>query len=242
MQKKTQQFAFTLIELLVVIAIIAALIAILIPSLGIAKERARRVVCKNNIHQFTLALNTYAHSNDQFLPSGLSDMGTDEHTPVLSRRTRKAMVDILGDHKTMQCPWLREPFNGPDGWYYSGYGYVIGYNYLGGHQGTPWPLAGMADERWKSLQQITDRLVSPLVTELNAWTVGENRTFAPHGKRGPILQYGNIGTGGIPSEQTGAVGGNIGMLDGSVYWKKIGDMKIHIGSRMHPVDGCVTAW
>ncbi len=119
----------------------------------------------------------------------------------------------------------------------------MGYNYLGGHGETPWPLLGAANAEWISPQSDTEAGTLPIVTELNAWTTGEGVTFAPHGKRGPILDYGSSGTGGgIPSEQVGAEGGHIGFLDGSVSWKQIGDMKIYRGSRMHDTRGCFTAW
>ncbi len=58
---------FTLIELLVVIAIIALLLSILTPALNAVKERARRVVCKSNLHQWALALFAYTASHDNKL-------------------------------------------------------------------------------------------------------------------------------------------------------------------------------
>lgn len=234
--------AFTLIELLVVIAIIAILAALSVPILATAKERGRRTVCRNHIRQFIIGIHLYANDNDYHLPSGLSESGTDEHTPVLSRTTRNALVRLVGSYDILMCPWLGEPFTNPNGWYYSGYGYVIGYNYLGGHQGTPWPLLGMANAKWKSPQRTTDRPSIPIVTELNAWTTGENRTFAPHGPRGAILHYGDIGHGGIPSKKIGAVGGNVGFLDGSTFWKRMDDMNIYRGSRLHGTEGCFTSW
>ncbi len=50
---------FTLIELLVVIAILALLIAILLPALRDARERGRRAVCLNNLHQIGIGLVMY---------------------------------------------------------------------------------------------------------------------------------------------------------------------------------------
>ena len=62
--------AFTLVELLVVITIIAMLLAILLPSLGQARERARRVVCMTNLRSIGQSIFVYANSNDDKLIPG----------------------------------------------------------------------------------------------------------------------------------------------------------------------------
>ncbi len=66
--------AFTLIELLVVVAIIAMLIAILLPSLGRAREQAKDVVCRTQLQQLMKAALLYTADAKGRLPgTGIND-------------------------------------------------------------------------------------------------------------------------------------------------------------------------
>ena len=69
-----QRRAFTLIELLVVVAIIALLIAILLPSLGRAREQAKTALCASNLRQIGQIVNLFATENDNRGPGGAADI------------------------------------------------------------------------------------------------------------------------------------------------------------------------
>jgi prepilin-type N-terminal cleavage/methylation domain-containing protein/prepilin-type processing-associated H-X9-DG protein len=60
--------AFTLIEVLVVVAIIALLISILLPSLRIARERAKSVACMSGLRQLGIGAVQYAGANKEYIP------------------------------------------------------------------------------------------------------------------------------------------------------------------------------
>lgn len=60
---------FTLIELLVVLSIIGVMFAMLLPSITMARENARRAKCGSNFRNILLFTNTYSADNRQILPS-----------------------------------------------------------------------------------------------------------------------------------------------------------------------------
>jgi hypothetical protein len=124
------------------------------------------------------------------------------------------------------------------------YGYVVGYNYHGGHTNTPWPAIFRTDT-WISPQRLTDNPTLVLISDMNDWSPGYGQTFAPHGKNGPILaggDYSNLDASGATSADIGAVGGNVGLLDGSISWKTIARMRIYRGSQMWDDSGCWAMW
>lgn len=107
---------FTLIELLVVIAIIALLLAILLPSLSMAKDHAKKIGCASNLRTLALAVIFYCDDNDGRTPSatnswsggvgwcgqtGRYGMDIDEQI----RNLRKGQLwSYVETHKGWRCP------------------------------------------------------------------------------------------------------------------------------------------
>ncbi len=103
-----RRFAFTLIELLVVIAIIAILAALLMPTLSLAKEKARRIKCMSNLKQIGNALLAYAGENRDTLPQD-KKLGDWPHD--FSKPNADLIVQAGAQKKVLYCPGLTAGVN-----------------------------------------------------------------------------------------------------------------------------------
>jgi prepilin-type N-terminal cleavage/methylation domain-containing protein len=228
--------AFTLIELLVVIAIIAILAALLLPALASAKESGRRANCKSNLRQMAVACHIYALDNRSLFFDGIRNSG-DSFLLSISSIMYTNITQQFGN-KVIDCPDVA-PFSlpgitdSPSGRYQTGIGYYIGYNY---HGGKVFPT----NANWTSPLKTTDLPKLPtdahplvLFSDPVDWAIdGSYRwVMVPHANTGSIehVEDGVLSAFIYPSEgqtsqQMGAVGGNVCLLDGSVTWKPIAQM------------------
>ena len=89
---------FTLIELLVVIGIIAMLMAVLLPSLNMARMHAKRLVSTSNMRQIGMALELYTEDYRGFFPEtshGLSKTQARERSWIFTLSAYLGDVNVF---------------------------------------------------------------------------------------------------------------------------------------------------
>ncbi len=113
--------AFTLIELLVVVAIIAALIAILLPTLSTARARSRELACGSNLREIGLAISFYGEAYKGVIPPfrahgkpGSVDPspGNQSYLQLIDEYTQSGCIEITAERAVYSgvycCPDKRE--------------------------------------------------------------------------------------------------------------------------------------
>ncbi|HOL66158.1 MAG TPA: type II secretion system protein [bacterium] len=97
---KERKRGFTLVELLVVIAIIVILALLLMPTLSLSREKARRTVCVNNLRQFAMAFEMYADDWYEKFPANKEGLYDADGSP----QTRSIYPDYIKSSRIFWCP------------------------------------------------------------------------------------------------------------------------------------------
>jgi len=217
---------------MVVICIAGVLMALLLPALSQAKEKSRRSVCNQNMRQIIIALTMYGQDSNERLPPATDNKG-DYHSIRISNVTFSNLLEYLeSESNNLYCPNLVYA-TGTMGGYDPATGFTIGYSYLAAETTSTAGAKGPSLS-WTGPMKATENKV--VIADANYWstTSSQAMTLAPHTSSGALVASAAIlavnspaatsPTAGSASAAMGAMGGNIGSLNGSVIWRSIRSM------------------
>ena len=244
--KNSYRLAFTLLELLVTVAIIAILATLLLPGLVHVKERAKRVVCGNNLYQIGLVSHMYAHDNENFLPPMSERVGrmlVRGFNPWdLPRGIYSNMLNYGFHPELFRCPSFRSPnfeltdeqmMTGWKDWIISGYAFAT--------MDAPRVIATNVFE--KAAQKVFYRpnrgtyVVGPSEAIMSAdHTMSQGQNTKDLSQNNWVHDVTGVrGTKSPHNDGKIATGGNGLYIDGHVAWKNINRMTVR-------TDGQLSHW
>jgi prepilin-type N-terminal cleavage/methylation domain-containing protein/prepilin-type processing-associated H-X9-DG protein len=174
-----RRVGFTLVELLVVVSIVALLVALMLPTLGHARQATRDVKCRSNLRQMQVGWLTYMQASKSLIPYTKQINKHPNWVDALDSVYPNApnlwntAVDYFNVCPTVQREHPRM-FYTPGRW-----GYAVN---------TWWANGGGELNEWKSWQAIVHPDRYPWFTDpaVYAWGSGTNAAYCvPSKDRGP---------------------------------------------------------